>query len=1171
MTKIPLRSYTREIESLIERGMTEEAIGHCRFILKYYPKHIETYKLLGKSFLESQRYSEAADILQRLLSVYPDDFFAQIGMSIIREDEGNLDAAIFHMERAYETQPANVAIQDELRRLYGRRDGIEPPKLRLSRGALVRMYARGGLSRQATAEITAALAEDPQRLDLEVILAKIYHHTGAKVEAVEIASRLLTKLPYCFDANLIMAEILPSTAHAKDAQIYLDRLLAMDPYLAHLSPSIPTSAQVPDNAVLIDRLVWQPSESAQQQPAWAQSIGIKIEQDAEPEKPDWLTEVTPHVTEIKAVQPEPESFSEPITFDETEIAPVEAELPGWMREAGWSLSTSTQEEPPAPIFTDFEETSADGEPSKADLPDWLKNLAPLELDSNASLEEDQEKIDILDKILPPAMETSTESVASIEPTTEAIVTPIEGSDPTSDLPDWLRDFSAKHLDTETATSQSLTTEEADQVPDWFTKSDFAAQTQEPETATMPELKVEDQQVGKIGQMASDQVDEEVNAMLGSENIVADLPSSDAIMPDWLSALSAEKSEETEQNAVAANPLPDWLQGIEQLEETGVPQLAVVALEESLPSDLNLPEPIEAIQEPPEIEQPESTSDSTFDAIQEESPQIQLPEAVVEPSLEEELPVLKSEVEEIIQEIQTDQESTILAISTEISHEKPEEFPGLPDLSDADAAMAWLESLAAKQGADEETLITRPEDRPDSAPDWVRESSILAQEETPAIPASDSLSLDQLAESLEPEFEPVSPPLPEEPQIVKSISVEDPFMEPVSPPIIEESLIIEPVPVEEPSFEPGLLPLAEEPLNIESFPVEEPSMESPVSSTDVSPSAQPPADMDFDTAFAWLESLAAQQGADAGTLITPPEERREAPPAWVTEPSLEEAASPTQPVRIVIEEPIGVIQTEESSISDVEFEAESSLVPVVSEDTTPDVAEIIIPPVEESSTKAEEESGLPQTSGLKPLPDWLKGMETEPVPAPLETSENAELPDWLQGLESKPQEKPPQGVVDASEPLPDWINNLAVAEETTEAPAVETAPSQEATPTWLLELEASQQNDQASESLEETITSENIAKYDEQEAIPSGTESPGMLLNQAQTALTSGKIEISMRYYSRLIQNNAFLDEAIHDLRDGLYRFPVDISIWQTLGDAYMRNNQIQEALDAYTKAEEFLR
>jgi hypothetical protein len=45
----------------------------------------------------------------------------------------------------------------------------------------------------------------------------------------------------------------------------------------------------------------------------------------------------------------------------------------------------------------------------------------------------------------------------------------------------------------------------------------------------------------------------------------------------------------------------------------------------------------------------------------------------------------------------------------------------------------------------------------------------------------------------------------------------------------------------------------------------------------------------------------------------------------------------------------------------------------------------------------------------------------------------------------------------------------------------------------------------------------------------------------------------------------------HDLREAIYLFPVDVIVWQTLGDAYMRAGRLQEALDSYTKAEELLR
>jgi tetratricopeptide (TPR) repeat protein len=161
MAKIPLRAYLKEIEGYIERGEVDQAIAHAKNIIHNFPKQIDAYRLVGKAYLESQRLSEASDILQRVLSVIPDDFIAQVGMSIIREDEGNLDSAIWHMERAYEVQPFNPAVQDELRRLYGRRDGIEPPKIRLTRGALIRMYLRGELYPQAIAETRATLADDP--------------------------------------------------------------------------------------------------------------------------------------------------------------------------------------------------------------------------------------------------------------------------------------------------------------------------------------------------------------------------------------------------------------------------------------------------------------------------------------------------------------------------------------------------------------------------------------------------------------------------------------------------------------------------------------------------------------------------------------------------------------------------------------------------------------------------------------------------------------------------------------------------------------------------------------------------------------------------------------------------------------------------------------------------
>ncbi|MCS7011361.1 MAG: hypothetical protein NZL98_08325, partial [Anaerolineales bacterium] len=159
MAKISLRAYNREIEEMIDSGQLEEAIAHCHHILKTYSMHIETYRLLGKAFLEGRRYADAADVFLRVLNAVPDDFVAHVGMSIIRYDERKLDEAIWHMERAFQIQPSNPAIQEELRRLYKERDNIEPPRIRLTRDALANMYEQGELYNQAIAEARAILAD----------------------------------------------------------------------------------------------------------------------------------------------------------------------------------------------------------------------------------------------------------------------------------------------------------------------------------------------------------------------------------------------------------------------------------------------------------------------------------------------------------------------------------------------------------------------------------------------------------------------------------------------------------------------------------------------------------------------------------------------------------------------------------------------------------------------------------------------------------------------------------------------------------------------------------------------------------------------------------------------------------------------------------------------------
>ena len=396
MAKVHLRKYNSEIEALIERGQTDEAVAHCRHILKTFPKHLDTYRLLGKAYLESKRYPDATDIFNRILMAVPDDFVSHVGLSIIADEGKQLDDAIWHMERAFEKQPSNAAIQAELQRLYGRRDGREPPKIRLTRGALAHMYYQGDLYTQAVNEIRSVLSEEPDRTDLQSLLALAHFRAGQKVEASEVCSDLIGRFPYSLDANRVLIEILPGTGMAESANVYRERIVELDPYAAHVRGSIFQTSEAPDAAVSLERLDYkgQPVETG---PDWGKSLGIGLgAAAASAAQPEWLkgafssesaapasrpfeeTIEEPHAGGFDFAQSRPEPASPTLNFDSSagDSVPPASDgepIPAWMREAGWGESSGAFDESSAPTVA--EETS---EPAleKADLPDWIKSMAP---------------------------------------------------------------------------------------------------------------------------------------------------------------------------------------------------------------------------------------------------------------------------------------------------------------------------------------------------------------------------------------------------------------------------------------------------------------------------------------------------------------------------------------------------------------------------------------------------------------------------------------------------------------------------------------------------------------------------------------------------------------------------------------------------------------------------
>ncbi|MEP0804745.1 MAG: tetratricopeptide repeat protein [Chloroflexota bacterium] len=940
MAKVSLRAYNREIEAMIDRSHLEEAVAHCQHILKTFPKHLETYRLLGKAYLEAKRYNEAADIFSRVLAAEPGDFVAHVGMSIIRDEQNKLDDAIWHMERAFDVQSANPAIQAELQRLYGRRDGVPPPRIRLTRGALANMYMRGELYPQTISEAKNILEEDAGRSDIQLLLAKAYFQSGQKKDAADAASDILKRLPYCREANLILAEIL-GVDRPESAQPYRQRVIELDPYAAQ-ADSLLRSAEVSDAAVSLEQLEWNGQEVGMRSD-WT-SAAIALESGAPDEQPDWLKSSFPQETPLSAPGLDSETPASPSSA-------AEEDIPDFLRAAGWGAATGAFDESKASMF----EEEAPAEPlAQGDLPDWIKAMAPAEALQPAEEPQEEELPDWINKI-----------------GTDELPVPSAPA-PAEDL-DWLKGMEQQEQPPSSAETQPAPAEDLD----WLKGLE-----QEEQAPAAPE---------------------ETPVSAAEE------------APDWLKSFGAE-----EQPVPAAEEQPDWLKDF---------------VHEAAPAAEEQPDWLKSLDaEPAAGIQPPA----------EEAPTAPVPSASADTG----------------------------ALGTT---EKEQ-----------DDAFAWLESLAARQGATE-GLLTQPEERLTEEPDWVKQVKKTTGELKPAPQAAQPV-----------EEKPAEPPAP----------------------------------------------------------------------------APQPAEANIDDALAWLESLAAKQGATEG-LLTRPEERREEAPEWVKQAQeLEPAAQPPE-----LEEPQAAAEPQPA-----EADVASWLQSLDEAETPIEPAPIEAGETSEWLKSLDEAQAEAPAEPASELPAWLQGVSEETAPEAATTvpeveavqeSAPEELPAWLSNLE---EEQPP--VIPAAEDLPPWLRD-----ETGEL-LVEPTKIEPTRPVdWKPVEEPPQPAPEPAPEPEPEPKPKKAPRKEPKPAPPATYVEPvtslrgtGMLrtpgdplLASARTELSRSNIPAALDAYGKLIKKGRYLEEVIYDLREALYRYPVEVSIWQALGDAYMRANQLQDALDAYTKAEELLR
>lgn len=688
------------------------------------------------------------------------------------------------------------------------------------------------------------------------------------------------------------------------------------------------------------------------------------------------------------------------------------------------------------------------------------------------------------------------------------------------------------------------------------------------------------------------------SLLGKERVGDEIPDwlagdleqevpADEAVPDWLKdEMAAEEGKspgkpdsdrelDIEDTAVFSQPLdlsdeeiPEWLS--DEVEDEQASHAATGDADELSWLDQIAAGEGAAIEEPPTLswdEQEQEAGEEVDDSAEEDMTWLDdmstLPAVTAEELAAksgEAWPSRQAEEEQAIPEKTLDDEIPLL-------EDSPEAVP-----EDPDEAMAWLERLAARQGAPAEELPSfsvesppigvvdageMPED-PDEAMAWLErmageqeephEEMVATFQEVEDEPGEEELvRVDEAIEGAVAEAD-LMPPADEDLEFALSglegVELPGDMDEALS--WLEDMLLEkEPQPLEEGP------PVIEDDLFEED--VIEISAETEVVDEDLTgEEGEIPVDISMegmvekqteedDDAMAWLEQLAARQGASLEELTT-------------IDSELEEPEAPEW-LRLEMDEAL-------QDVADTEPEAAEELViEEVEAESAMDIHEVEVPSLEEEPLKLDSElAGIFEEEAVLEEPD-----STEPV---FDFEDIPEIEDWSESANSTGALDP--SVVDeATQDDLAWMDTLGEVDPDSwlEAEVEATSPD-------LIIPEISPDSGQAIEpEVLDQESPELEAEAFEEPVVDSMAllgDVDGVLdaqhLQAARGAIAAGNLDAALDKFGELLRQGEGLPYLIAELQTSISSYGEQPRLQRLLGDTYVQNGQLKKAIEVYRQA-----
>jgi tetratricopeptide (TPR) repeat protein len=622
--QVTLEAYADQNRALIDNQRNNEALAICKHILRYYPKHLDTYRQMGEAYLNLQDLESAKDIFSRVLSADPEDMIAYIGLSTIFEQNHLYEEAVWYLERAYELSPENIEIQKELLRLYPEIGIRMQQRVEMTHGALARLYIREGLYPQAIQELESIIAQSPNRYDARVALAETLWHAGYLRQAAEVSEKLLATLPYCLKANLLLGTVWKESG-LTEGDSHLQRAQEVDPTNKIAQQIFGARASLPVLQITVPRYVEaaQVVESTVTEQSTAPSQVDTSEQSWSFEEPVKETETT----ETDFFNPTPSLFDVQPASAETQTSQSESstadqgldDLPDWLKS---EFVSPTEEFKPEATRTEDEKTP---------LETWVTEAQQSEQQTETpSPEISYEQAQAL---LAQLLSGTTTETPPAQETSPAAVTPTE-----EEIPEWLKGWQVapeESAATKEPTESEQTASQTQDLPDWLrglqpmSEETPAAEIGEPEIPQAQDLSfeniAEEQAPTEIAEPSDEQADELPAWLAGIKPVSEEQtptqvtePSAEQAdeLPAWLAGIKPVSEEQTptqvtEPSAEQADELPGWLEDIESVSEEQSPATPVAEETDAL-AESPAPSSFEWTDNAPIEEKPIESGELSFE-------------------------------------------------------------------------------------------------------------------------------------------------------------------------------------------------------------------------------------------------------------------------------------------------------------------------------------------------------------------------------------------------------------------------------------------------------------------------------------------------------------------------------------------------------------------------------